>query len=126
MTTSIADKRIYTVRGFLHDNEPEYKRMYICLTDDEFTNSFLMSKRNLGNLDTNPIWKDRTYKNYPPGFFVKYNGKTTFALDANTEKLCILNDLKGQHVVLQVQYKSYKYDNKNGWNLTCINIWPAS
>lgn len=126
MNTSIADKRIYTLRGFFHDNEPEFKRMYICFADDEYTTSFLMSKRNHANTDVNPIWKERTYKNYPPGFFLKYNGKTKFALDNNAEYLCILNDLKGHHVIIQVQYKTYKYQDKVGWNLTCINMWPAS
>jgi hypothetical protein len=122
--TNIADKRVYTLRGYLHTNEPEYKRMYICLTNDEYTDQFIQTKRRNTDLDINPIWINRTYKNFPPGFFVKYNGKTQFLSDKNADNLCILDDIKGRHVVLRVQYKTYKYENRLGWNLTCIDARP--
>ena len=111
----------YTFNGFLCNNESEYNRMYICFNDDEFTEKFLSNKIEVVGLEYHPIHLNG-YKNMPPGFFVKYNGKSKYKINSKDKEECILGDIVGKHVVVKVQYKTYNYKEKNGWNLTCIEM----
>jgi hypothetical protein len=110
---------LITLHGYLADYEADFKRMYICFANDEFTEKYINNKLERVNLDYNPVKKEG-YKNKPPGFFVKYNGTTIFK--DKYEQLCALDDIKDNHVEIKVIYKTYDYAGKNGWNLTCKEI----
>jgi hypothetical protein len=117
----VAYDRIYVFSGFLCINESEYKRMYICFNDDGFTEKFLTDKIEAAGLDYHPV-QLTGYSNQPPGFFVKYNGKSKYKIKSTDQQECILADIIGKHVVIKVQYKTYNYKEKSGWNLTCIEM----
>jgi hypothetical protein len=107
-----------SLRGYFHSYEPEYKRIYICISNDEFTEKFLESKQKQPG--TNPVWITRSMNDgRPPGFFIKYNGK--LKCYANSI-LCTFDELLNQHIIAEVEYKTYKYKDKYGWNLLCHTI----
>lgn len=116
-----ASDKIYIFSGFLSNYESEYKRMYICFNNDEFTEKFLTNKIEVAGLDFHPVHLTG-YGNKPPGFFVKYHRKSKYKINSKDQQECILSDIIGKHVVVKVQYKTYNYKEKNGWNLTCIEM----
>jgi hypothetical protein len=109
----------YKLKGYFHSYDSDYKRIYICLSNDVFTEHFLETKQKQSG--TNPVWITKSmFDNRPPGYFIKYNGKTKCF---KNNILCTFDDLINSHIIVEVQYKTYKYKDKYGWNLLCINIF---
>lgn len=118
---SESKKAIYTLRGYLHCYDADYKRFYICLGNDDFTERFLEAKQKISG--TNPCWiRNQMFDGRPPGYFIKYHGKSKFMVSLKNDTLCTLDDLTGKHVAIVVQFKTYTYQNKSGWNLTCMEM----
>jgi hypothetical protein len=110
---------LYTFTGYLVCCEPEYNRIYVCLSNDKFTEEFLQKKRN--DDDNTPLKIDG-YKTYPSGFFIKYNYQTLYTLKLDG-KICTIYDLLNEHINIKAIYKDYNYGGRRGWNLTAAHIY---
>jgi hypothetical protein len=116
---------LYNLSGYLYMYESDYKRIYICFSEDDPNTEKILVKQ-MENPDlVNPVHLNGYHKCLP-GFFVKYNGKTQFKGSKGSEELCTLDDLKGKHVTMQVQYKNYFCAGKNGWYLLCTEMAAAT
>jgi hypothetical protein len=108
---------IFLLQGYLYNYEPNYKRIYICFNNDDFTQQFIKNKVK-NSIGTHP-YIENYYDNRLPGFFIKYNGKTEFKKN-NT--LCTLDEIKENQVNIKVKYNIYNYKGKSGWNLLALEI----
>lgn len=93
-----------TLRGYFQSYEPEYKRIKMMFTEDEFTENYITnSAKSYGHSPT-----------VEGGFYIKYNGKSKFI---NGVQNTTIESLKEKHIICDVQKKIYSHADRNGWYL---------
>lgn len=105
------------LRGFIAESIEEKKRIKIICNDDEFTNKIIKQHTQSGL--HNPVFEN--------GFWIKYTGKTKYYLykkENNPENVteCTLQEIMGNHVVIEVTINNYSYPGRTGWYFNCSEI----
>jgi hypothetical protein len=93
-----------SLRGYFQSYEPEYKRIKIMFTEDEFTEKYITnSAKSSGHSPT-----------FVGGFYIKYNGKSKFTTGIQNTTI---DSLKEKHIICEVQKKIYSHADRSGWYL---------